>query len=33
MTDIHTHILFGMDDGAKNTEDSVKLLEAEARKA
>lgn len=30
MTDIHTHILFGMDDGAKTPEDSVKLLEAEA---
>ena len=26
MIDIHTHILFNVDDGAKNVEDSIKLL-------
>lgn len=31
MTDIHTHILPGMDDGAKDVEESIKLLYAEAR--
>lgn len=28
MIDIHTHILPGMDDGARNTEESTKLVEA-----
>ncbi len=29
MTDIHTHILFNTDDGAKDIETSVRMLEAE----
>ncbi|MGN1080602.1 MAG: CpsB/CapC family capsule biosynthesis tyrosine phosphatase, partial [Acutalibacteraceae bacterium] len=29
MTDIHTHILFDIDDGAKDFEMSMKMLEAE----
>lgn len=29
MTDLHTHILPGMDDGAKNVEESIKLLQAQ----
>ncbi|MBP3329252.1 MAG: hypothetical protein J6L89_00300 [Clostridia bacterium] len=32
MIDIHSHILFGVDDGAKDYEESVKMLK-EARKA
>lgn len=27
MVDIHTHILYGVDDGAKNLIDSLELLE------
>lgn len=29
MTDLHTHILPGIDDGAKTTEDSIRILRAE----
>ena len=29
MTDLHTHILPGIDDGAKNIEQSIQLLKAE----
>lgn len=30
MVDFHTHILYGVDDGAKTPEDTIKLLK-EAR--
>ena len=30
MTDLHTHILPGMDDGAHTTEQSLAMLRAEA---
>ena len=29
MTDLHTHILPGMDDGARSAEESLALLRAE----
>ena len=31
MIDIHSHILYGCDDGAKTIEESLELLKAEKR--
>ena len=31
MIDFHTHILPGMDDGSKSVEESIALLQEEAR--
>ena len=33
MIDIHSHILFGVDDGAGNAEDSLIMAETAAEKA
>ncbi len=29
MTDLHSHILFGMDDGARNIDESIRMLKAQ----